>query len=71
MPHNGPMQGQLAAACHLAITTCGGERYHPPTCHSERSVSEVEESTTLDKEPTQGKICNLGRFLDSVSLRSE
>ena len=34
-------------------------------CHSDRSVSGVEESTTLDEEPTQDKICHLGRFLDS------
>ena len=34
-------------------------------CHSDRSVSGVEESTTLDEEPTQAKICHLGRFLDS------
>ena len=33
------------------------------------SASEVEESTTLDNEPTQDKICHLRRFLDS--LRSQ
>ena len=37
-------------------------------CHSDRSVSGVEESTTLVKKPAQGKACNLGRFLDSLSL---
>ena len=30
--------------------------------------SGVEESTTLDNEPTQDKTCYLGRFLDSHSL---
>ena len=40
-------------------------------CHSDRSVSGVEESTTLENEPPQDKACYLGRFLDSVSLRSE
>ena len=30
--------------------------------------SGVEESTTLEKKPTQDKIRNLGRFLDSLSL---
>ena len=30
------------------------------------SVSGAEESTTLEDEPTQGKACNLGRFLDSL-----
>ena len=35
-------------------------------CHSDRSVSGVEESTTLENEPTQGKTCCLGRFLDSL-----
>ena len=30
--------------------------------------SGVEESTTLDNEPPQDKICNSGRFLDSLSL---
>ena len=37
-------------------------------CHSDRSVSGVEESTTWDDEPPQDKICCLRRFLDSVSL---
>ena len=32
------------------------------------SVSGVEESTTLEEEPTHSKICHLGRFLDSFSL---
>ena len=40
----------------------------PTFCHSDRSVSRVEKSTTLLKEPTQGKICNSGRFLDSLLL---
>ena len=40
----------------------------PPFCHSDRSVSGVEESTTLVKEPTQDKTCCLGRFLDSHSF---
>ena len=40
-------------------------------CHSDRSVSGVEESTTWDNEPSQDKICYLRGFLDSVSLRSE
>ncbi len=35
-------------------------------CHSDRSVSGVEESTTLDNEPPQDKTCYLGRFLDSL-----
>ena len=35
-------------------------------CHSDRSVSGVEESTTWDNEPTQDKACYLGRFLDSL-----
>ena len=38
----------------------------PPFCHSDRSVSGVEESTTWQKVPTQGKICHSGRFLDSL-----
>ncbi len=37
----------------------------PPFCHSDRSVSGAEESTTLEKEPSQGKICNLSRSLRS------
>ncbi len=40
----------------------------PPLCHSDRSVSGVEESTTWDKEPPQDKTSHLGRFLGSVSL---
>ena len=40
-------------------------------CHSDRSVSGVEESTTLVKEPPQGKTCYLRRFLGSASLHSE
>ena len=38
----------------------------PPVCHSDRSASGVEESTTWQKVPTQGKICHSGRFLDSL-----
>ena len=38
----------------------------PPFCHSDRSVSGVEESTTWQKAPTQGKICYSGRFLGSL-----
>ena len=38
----------------------------PPFCHSDRSASGVEESTTLENEPTQDKTSNLGRFLDSL-----
>ena len=38
----------------------------PPVCHSDRSDSGVEESTTWDKEPTQDKTCYSGRFLDSL-----
>ena len=38
----------------------------PPLCHSDRSDSGVEESSTLDNEPTQDKICNLSGFLDSL-----
>ena len=38
----------------------------PPSCHSDRSASGVEESTTWQKVPTQGKICNLRRFLGSL-----
>ena len=38
----------------------------PPLCHSDRSASGVEESTTWDDKPTQGKTCYLGRFLDSL-----
>ena len=37
-----------------------------PLCHSDRSVSGVEESTTLRKEPPQDKTCCLGRFLGSL-----
>ena len=37
-------------------------------CHSDRSVSGVEESTTLGNEPTQDKTGNSGRFLDSHSF---
>ena len=40
-------------------------------CHSDRSASGVEGSTTWDNEPPQDKTCHSGRFLDSVSLRSE
>ena len=39
-----------------------------PICHSDRSASGVEESTTLEKEPPQDKTINLGSFLDSHSL---
>ena len=35
-------------------------------CHSDRSVSGVEESTTWDDEPPQDEICYLSRFLDSL-----
>ena len=35
-------------------------------CHSDRSVSGVEKSSTLDNEPTQDKIYNLRGFLDSL-----
>ena len=38
----------------------------PPLCHSDRSASGVEVSTTWDDKPTQGKTCYLGRFLDSL-----
>ena len=38
----------------------------PPLCHSDRSASGVEESTTWDDEPPQDKTCHLGRFLDSL-----
>ena len=38
----------------------------PPSCHSDRSASGVEESTTWQKVPTQGIICNLSGFLDSL-----
>ena len=38
----------------------------PPLCHSDRSASGVEESTTEEKVPTQGKICYLGSFLGSL-----
>ena len=38
----------------------------PPLCHSDRSASGVEESTTWDDEPTQDKTCYLRRFLDSL-----
>ena len=38
----------------------------PLLCHSDRSVSGVEESTTWEKEPTQGKICHLSGFLGSL-----
>ena len=43
----------------------------PRFCHSDRSVSGVEESTTLDIKPTQDKTSNSGRFLHSISFRSE
>ena len=39
-----------------------------PICHSDRSVSGVEESTTLEKELPQDITSNFGRFLDSHSL---
>ena len=38
----------------------------PQVCHSDRSASGAEESTTLEKEPTQGKTCYLRRFLRSL-----
>ena len=38
----------------------------PPSCHSDRSASGVEESTTWDNEPPQDKTCHLGRFLGSL-----
>ena len=38
----------------------------PPFCHSDRSASGAEESTTWDKEPPQDKTCHLGRFLGSL-----
>ena len=41
-------------------------RHVPHLCHSDRSVSGVEESTTWDDEPTQDKTCYLGRFLGSL-----
>ena len=40
----------------------------PPLCHSDRSASGVEESTTLENEPTQDETCHSGRFLDSHSF---
>ena len=60
--------GDDPSPSNVAYTTCVDKRNHPPVCHSDRSVSGVEESTTLEKEPTQDKTCNLGRFLDSHSL---
>ena len=41
-------------------------RKRPPFCHSDRSGSGVEESTTLEEGLTQDKTCCLGRFLDSL-----
>ena len=38
----------------------------PPLCHSDGRVSGVEESTTWQKVQTQGKICHLRGFLDSL-----
>ena len=35
-------------------------------CHSDRSASGVEESSTLENEPPQDKACYSGRFLDSL-----
>ena len=53
-----------------SVKRCGNNgrirRNVPTFCHSDRSVSGVEESTTLVKEPTQGKICNSRRFLGSL-----
>ena len=37
-----------------------------PLCHSDRSASGVEESTTLGNKPAQDRTCCLGRFLDSL-----
>ena len=63
--------GLCAVPGNVAKTTCVGKQNHPPVCHSDRSVSGVEESTTLVKEPTQDKTCYSGRFLHSISFRSE
>ena len=49
-------------------TVTDNTRHVPPFCHSDRSVSGVEESTTWDKEPTQDKTCYSGRFLDSLGM---
>ena len=40
----------------------------PPGMSFRPQRSGVEESTTLGEKPTQDKTCNLGRFLDSLSL---
>ena len=49
----------------IPFNRMGCIRHVPHFCHSDRSASGVEESTTLVKEPTQDKICYSGRFLDS------
>ena len=49
-------------------TVTDKNRKRSPFCHSDRSASGVEESTTLENEPTQDNTCHLGRFLNSHSL---
>ena len=59
-------QGRLFDSTRKDGTVTDNTRKRPPVCHSDRSVSGVEESTTWQKVPTQGKICNLSGFLDSL-----
>ena len=54
-----------------SVKHCGNNgriRRNVPTLSFRPQRSGVEESTTLDNEPPQDKICNSGRFLDSLSL---
>ena len=62
----GESQGCFFDSIRKDGTIPDNTRHLPPLCHSDRSVSGVEESTTLQKEPTQDKICHLSGFLDSL-----
>ena len=59
-------QGRLFDSTRKDGTVTDNTRKRPPVCHSDRSVSGAEESTTWQKVLTQGKICNLSGFLDSL-----
>ena len=76
LPHRGSWQGvaltdEGSGATWNIAKTMGESVETSPHCHSDRSASGVEESTTWQNEPTQDKTCHLGRFLDSLRSRND
>ena len=59
-------QGCLFDSTRKDGTVTEKHQLRPPICHSDRSASGVEESTTWDNESPQDKIRNLRGFLDSL-----